>query len=770
MGNRKYAYFGEQVQKLVDGLVLEKRWTKAQALDELVQRTGYAESTVYRWGQGRLLPPPDTVKILAEIGRHKADLDREWGMRLFEAADHPHAEQLVIDLWGAKELRHIPNNLPRPEHTVFIGRQAELKRLLELLSPTHAAPLISIDGIGGVGKTTLALEAAHKCLRVSTGAEIASDVPTFDAIVFVSAKQEFLTAYGTLPRQQTHRTLRDIYHEIAHTLDRPEITRTTPEAQLGLVHRALAKQRTLLIVDNLETMLDQQEIVAFLYDLPVSVKAVITTRERAIFAPIRLNQLPEKEGLLLIQHEAEAKMVALETEQARQLYQHTGGVPAAIVYAVGQLSAGYSVAGVLELLKDHEGDVAQFCFEGSIAPLRGKPAHHLLMAMAMFPKRPLREAVIHVAGLSAEPIAAEEGLARLQQLSSISGQEGRYQMLPLTREYGLAELAADPDFEKQARERWVQWYLEFTEKFGGLDWAEWHIQFDHLEEEWRNLLVVFDWCRAQDRYSDINSFWQDNKRTVRNFANIYGYWDDRAYWQSWLLEAAERRGDWATFVKVGSDLAFNLTWAGRPELIEKSKAILTKAWNLRNHADSKTRSYIAENFAIISILRERDYDEGYRWLDLAHKEFCGAEYNEEERIRRSIHLHYYGGLIRYETGLYQEAKGFFQQVVELSQAINWQRAGNYAQNHLADITIAEGNLAEAESLLQSGLLVAERNKDKRRIAAYRYSYARLEQKRHELANAIRWAEQALDDFDRLGMQPEVEKTQQLLDELNHPKD
>lgn len=764
MGNRKYAYFGEQVQKLVDGLVLEQRWTKAQAVDEIVQHAGYAESTIYRWGQGRLLPPPDTVKILAEIGRHKADLDREWGMRLFEAADYSHTEQAVIDLWGVTELRHIPNNLPRPEHTVFIGRQTELKRLLELLAPDHAAPLISIDGIGGVGKTTLALEAAHKCLRVSTGVEIASHVPLFDAIVFVSAKQEFLTAYGTLPRQQTHRTLRDIYHEIAHTLDRPEITRTMPEAQLGLVHRALAKQRTLLIVDNLETMLDQQEIVAFLYDLPVSVKAVITTRERAIFAPIRLSQLPEKEGLLLIQHEAETKMVALETEQARQLYQRTGGVPAAIVYAVGQLAAGYSVAGVLNLLKDHEGDVAQFCFESSVAPLRGRPAHHFLLAMAMFPKRPLREAVIHVAGLSAEPIAAEEGSTRLQQLSLISGQEGRYQMLPLTREYGLAELAADPDFEKQARERWIQWYLEFAEKFGGDDWAEWHIKFDHLEEEWRNLLMVFDWCRSQDRYSEINSFWQDNKRTVKNFANIYGYWDDRIYWLSWLLEAAERRGDWTTFVGVSPDLAFNLTWLGRPELIEKAKTILTRAWNLRNHADSKTRSYIAEVFAAISTLREKDYDEGYKWLDLAQTEFCEDEYDEEDRVRRSIHLHYYGGVMRYETGLYREAKEFFQQVVELSRAINWQRAGSYAQNYLADIAIEEGNFAEAESLLQSGLPVTERNKDKRRIAFYKYSYARLELKRHELVKAYHWAEQALDDFDRLGMQPEVEKTQQLFHE------
>lgn len=766
MGHRKYAYFGEQVKQLVNGLVLSQRWTKTQAIDEIVQRTRYAESTVYRWGQGRLLPSPDTVKILAEIGRYKADLDREWGRRLFESADYSRVEQAVVDLWGAKELRHIPNNLPRPEHTVFIGRETELKRLLELLSPNHAAALISIDGIGGVGKTTLALEAAYKCLNVSTGTEVSPDVPTFDAIIFVSAKQEFLTAYGTLPRQQTHRTLRDIYHEIAHTLDRPEITHTTPEAQLGLVHRALKKQRTLLIVDNLETMLDQEEIVAFLYDLPVKVKAVITTRERAIFAPIRLSQLPEKEGLLLIRHEAEAKMVALETEQARQLYQRTGGVPAAIIYAIGQLAADYSITGVLEQLRAHEGDVAQFCFEGSIAPLRGKPAHHLLMATAMFPKRPLREAVIHVAGLSAEPIAAEEGLVRLQQLSLITGQEGRYQMLPLTREYGLAELAADPDFEKQARERWIQWYLEFAKRFGGDDWAEWHVKFDHLEEEWRNLLMVFDWCRSQDRYSDINSFWRDNEKSVRSFANIYGYWDDRIYWLSWLLEAAERRGDWATFVGISPDLAFNLTWLGRPELIEKAKTILARAWNLRNHVDSKTRSYIAENFAAISILREEDYDQGYKWLDLAQEEFREDEYNEEEKIRRSIHLHYYGGIICYEMELYREAKDFFQQVTELSQAINWQRAGSYAQNYLADIAIEQGNLVEAESLLQSGLPVAERNKDKRRIAFYRFSYARLEQRRHELAHAHRWAEQALNDFDRLGMQQEVKKVKQFLEDLD----
>uniref|UniRef100_A0ACD5GXB6 Uncharacterized protein n=1 Tax=Desertifilum tharense IPPAS B-1220 TaxID=1781255 RepID=A0ACD5GXB6_9CYAN len=43
---------------------------------------------------------------------------------------------------------HPYQNLPAPSHTVFVGREAEISRLLELLSPNHSAHLISIDGLG----------------------------------------------------------------------------------------------------------------------------------------------------------------------------------------------------------------------------------------------------------------------------------------------------------------------------------------------------------------------------------------------------------------------------------------------------------------------------------------------------------------------------------------------------------------------------------------------------------------------------------------------
>lgn len=759
MSGKKHPHFGEQVKQLINALVLAQSWTKGRAVEEIARLTNFAEATVYRWGQGRLLPKQETVNILAQMGRHQANLDREWGLRVLKAAHHPEAEQVVIALWGVVEPRHVPNNLPRSEHSIFFGRTAEQKRLLELLAPSHAAHLITIDGIGGVGKTALILEVAQRCLRASQGEEKTTHIPIFDAIVFVSAKQQYLTGYGILLRQQKHRTLGDIFHEVAVVLDRPEITRITPEEQPDRVRNALARQRTLLIVDNLETMTDRQDIVAFLYDLPPSVKVVITTRERALFSPIRLTQLLEEEGMNLIQHEADSKMVSLELEQAGQLYACTGGVPAATIYAIGQLAAGYSLAGVIQRLKQHEGDVARFCFEGSVAPLRGQPAHHLLMAMSMFPKGPLREAIIHAAGLNTDAIAAEEGLAQLQQLSLISQQGNRYQMLPLTREYALAELSAHTDFEKNAREQWVKWYLEFTREHGGQEWQEWHIQFDQLDGEWKNLLAVFDWCAAHERYEDIRLFWMNDR--VADFSNIYGYWDDRLLWQEWLIEEGERRGDWPTVVTAKGNKALTLILLGLPHHLEEAHSLLEEAGQHRDQVESEAQSWIASYRALCG-LRQNRLEEAMSWVDIDERLTDQAGYTEPKHTRERVSVLYRRAEVYYKTGDYQKARELYMDIVQKGQSIGWQRAVIYAQNWLADIAIVEGRLEEAEELLHTGLTVSERNKDKRRTALYKRSWAYLEHKRAKADEARRWAEEALDGFDRLGMGLEADEMRDFL--------
>ncbi|WP_017720782.1 NB-ARC domain-containing protein [Kamptonema formosum] len=651
--------------------------------------------------------------------------------------------------------RRIPHNLPAPTYTAFIGRNEEMRRLLQLLSPEHSAHMITVDGIGGVGKTALVVEAAYRCLKASR--EKLLGIPTFDAIIFTSAKQQYLTASGILSRQQAQRNLRDIFREIAITLDEPAITQSAPEDQFHRVRQSLARQRTLLIVDNMETVQDTENIVTFLYDLPSNVKVVLTTREQIVHVPIRLTNLSPEEGQELIRQQADEKGIAFSDEESKRLYERTGGVPLAIVYAIGQVCSGYPLESVLEGLASNTGDVAEFCFKESVQGMRGQPPHKLLMSLAIFSDPPIRDAVAEVAGLTADPAAANRGLARLQQLSLVTQKDGRYSMLSLTREYALAELAAYPDFEKEARERWVKWYLDFAQTHGQKEWQEWHIQYDRLQEEGGNLLAVLDWCASQERYENIRDLWQN----LRHYAHIYGYWEDCLFWMQWLIEASERRGELSTTVWAMAEQSWKLILMGQ---LEKAEYLLSQAWNMREHASFYLKSHFADYFAQLYISKKQ-YEQARYWLEEEEILLASSDLENSSRIRNAITVQYYRAEIHHKTCDYDRAKSLYQQVEKQGREINWQRAVYYAQGELAEIEIAQGNFDEAEKLLNTGLPVVERNKEKRRIAYYQASYARLEKARGNSPEAREWANNALKGFNSLGMLRDAEEMRQLIDSL-----
>ena len=245
------------------------------------------------------------------------------------------------------EPRKVYHNLPQPDYGTFIGREEELKQVHRLLSPQSRHFLVTIDGIGGIGKSALALEVAHRYLR---DYDRLPPEERFEAIIWTSAKSSVLTADGIAPRQQVARTLDDIYTTIAVTLEREDITHTRSEDQAGLVSRALTQQRTLLVVDNLETV-DDERVNVFLRELPSPAKTIVTTRHRIDVAyPVRLTGMPKKDGLALIAQECAKKSVTLTEAQAERLYNRTGGVPLAIVWSVAQMGYGYGAHNVLRRL------------------------------------------------------------------------------------------------------------------------------------------------------------------------------------------------------------------------------------------------------------------------------------------------------------------------------------------------------------------------------------------------------------------------------------
>jgi hypothetical protein len=284
----------------------------------------------------------------------------------------------------------------------------------------------------------------------------------------VSAKRTLLTATGIQQRQQTSGTLGDLYREIATVLELPVILQVDVEQRRGLVEHALANKRTLLIVDNLETV-DDDEVLTFLRELPDPTKAIVTTRHRIDIAyALRLTGMPRADAQALIELEAAHKDVELATDSIEDLYRRTGGIPLAIVWSIAPMSLGYGVESVLRRLGSGQSDIARFCFEESINHIRGRDAYRLLLALALFESSVSRTMLGEVAGLGGGEIGRDDALAELLQLSLVNQERDRFSLLPLTRSFASDELKHQPELKQALLERWIAYLTALARPYADL--------------------------------------------------------------------------------------------------------------------------------------------------------------------------------------------------------------------------------------------------------------------------------------------------------------
>jgi tetratricopeptide (TPR) repeat protein len=410
---------------------------------------------------------------------------------------------------------------------------------------------------------------------------------------------------------------------------------------------------------------------------------------------------------------------------------------------------------VLNRIKSASGDVARFCFEGSVDPLRGKPAHHLLMAIAIFPKSPIREALAYVAGYQ-DPITLEEGLVQLQRLSLVTQYGTRYSLLPLTREYALAELARYSTFRKEARDRWVGWYQDFAQRYGGrtIYKQEWHIDYDHVEEEWENIQEVLNWCITQERYNDVKSLW-DN---IRSFTNIYGYWHIRLMCSDWLVQAAGRRGDLSIVMERLSEKGRVLHKMGR---LDEALSFFKEAWTFRKYSDNPVQIVKLAGRIAETLLLQNKYDESIEWINEAEA-IIETQLSEESKRREKHFTGYRRALVCYQTKDYEKAEEYLQVTIKEALALQWQRSAMFSQELLTEVKIAQGKLDEAKLSAESGLATAIRNKDKRLIAYYKRALALLAKKLDDDKALKYWVSDAIKDFERLGAIHEADEVKALL--------
>lgn len=643
------------------------------------------------------------------------------------------------------------SNLPHRSYSKLFGREQQIDELLQYISHKYRQHMTIVQGIGGVGKTSLVIEAASRCWEAREKAKDNSNIPIFDAIIFTSAKDTDLLPVGVVERPMKEPTLQDLFRTIARVLKDPAINKASDREKISAVYESLGNQRTLLIVDNMETIKgkDREDILAFLNNLPRTVQSIITTREQiSLFSPISLKALSEGNSIQLIQKQAEIKNIELKEEHARKLYHRFGGVPLALIYVVGQLSGTYSLEELLNNSVALPEDVASFCFEESVKPLRNEPAHSLLMSMAMFRTKVLYIALANVAGLETEPIIMERSLEKLKQLSLVYQEEDKYKTLPITREYALSELAKFPSFEQEARKSWINYYIKFTQQYGGKDWEDWRVKYNILDEEWSNTLQVLDWCAANGLYENVIELWS----SVSNYIDLKGDWDTLLNWWSWIEKQSKIHKEWSVHIDSLSAQAWILILKGG-DYYKEVEAKINKAWAIQeeNKAVFEAKAFLAIINSIFLKI-EHQYEDSLQKLNQSARYLEKTNLKERNELRYRILITYHRAEIyncedyaNYNT---EQAKTLFYEVCQIGQEIGWSRYVNYAQNDLVNISILEGNYQAARIIIDRGLREAIISKENRRIGHWYTSLWRLEKQEGHFEEAMSAAKNAQEYFRR----------------------
>ncbi|MBI4675460.1 MAG: tetratricopeptide repeat protein [Chloroflexi bacterium] len=481
------------------------------ALESLIKqftaRGAYAQAIEY--GKQLLMLDPWREEVHCEVMQlYARSGQRSAALAQYETCRSVLREQLGVEpseetnAWYER-IRAAGTNLPPAlplQPTVFVGRAAELAQLDTLLLNAQVR-LITILGVGGAGKTRLALEAAHRAHKMGAflnGVAFVSLVDLDDIALLAPA--------------------------MAHAFGLRLSGTTKPDAQIADYLRA---KEMLVVLDNFESLRDAAPWVGQLLQTAPRVKFLVTAREKL---NLRSEWVMALEGIAYPRAHERANALAFDAvrmfaERAQQTYpafaldETTASCVARVCELVEGLPLGIELAAAWtsqftceELAREIERS-----YDFLATNLRDVPARQASLRAvfeyawarsngderdvyaraALFQNGFTLDAAQRVARASARTLAGLHDKALLRRDAN-----GRYDIHPVLKQYAREKLGLQNDADA-AQDAHSAYYLELLRAQQGNLLARAQrasiellsVENENLRAAWTNAVARGEWAR-----------------------------------------------------------------------------------------------------------------------------------------------------------------------------------------------------------------------------------------------------------------------------------
>lgn len=629
------------------------------------------------------------------------------------------------------------NRIPGPLPVKLVGRGTVLASLYDAVAG-RGQRVLSLIGEPGSGKSALARTIALACRDRK---EPWGD--RFEVVVWTSAQSTWLSPSGirTLPvRVQSGL---DIYREVFRAVGRPGLATVPVDRQTEALLELLDQRRTLVIMDNIESLVIDDYLAQVLREVPAG-SALLATSSVELdivraFPPLKIDSLDRHAALELLGELRRHLGKSSDDDADAQLYDAIGGLPLALEWAIAQLD-GDDVQGILEGIRSHHGDVCRFLFEDRVKPRLQRNDWIVLATLAFFPSPPDRDGILAVSG--AESARLQEALRLLKSHFLVYEEaSGRWDIHRLTRSYVLPQLKSDQATEGM-RERFIRWAVGLAR--ANEKWEFDADQYAKVSDEIANLKAALDLGMSRSLIDTVDL--HALAVAVAHMLHIHGRWEEAAEMLQKMLGVAPSGP-----LSIDARILLGRHHAHRREVREAldvlalAMAEARRIGDLGREAEAMMRCGHA--------LTHQDLEAARGVLQRARDLAAQAG-----RWRTQVSVIGYLADVLIQLGQFPQAIDLLEGSSFSGEGVRWERANAYFACLRGDANLRAGNIEDARKAYTEATNLFKTWPDERLRAWTLIGLAECDARRD-------LAEEALRVFAMTGMQRERARAQAVIDRL-----